>query len=90
MFAIIALGIGILFSNLSTNALAQNSAHLGLDEDEALICIKNTNEQSESFKEEVCKVVQDLDLFGQEYRNKLYTEFGENYDIDTFNIQSLD
>lgn len=80
IFGIIALSTGLIGEKLAygehINAL--------LDEDEAIICIKNTNEYNENFGTESCKYVDILDLLTEKQEKKLYDLFGENYDIDTF------
>ena len=55
-----------------------------LDEDEAIICLKNTNENSQYFGTESCKYIDILDLLTEKQERQLYKEYGENYDIDTF------
>ena len=55
-----------------------------LAEDQAIICLLNTNEESKYFGTESCKYVDILDLLTEKQESKLNDLFGENYDIDTF------
>jgi len=80
IFSSLALAIGLIGENIvygeHINAL--------IDEDEAIVCLKNTNENSEYFGTESCKVIDWLDLLNETQQAQLNESFGQNYDNDTF------
>ena len=88
-YGIVALGIGILFSSLSNNALAQEMGQ-GLNEDQAVICVKDT--WTEDFKKQgnekvACTIIQDLDLLNDAQEKYIYSKFMA--ELDTFNLSDL-
>ena len=87
---IIAIGISILFSNLSNNAIAQQQISLDLYEDQALYCIQDPTDN----KGTVCKIVQDLDLLDEQHERIMRDQFIGDQDTfsinDVFDIESLD
>ena len=67
MFGIVALGIGILFSNLSNNALAQ------IFEDQFIVC---------NF-ESICAVIDIDDYMNKEKSDHLWSQFNNDIDTFT-------
>lgn len=80
IFGVISLSTGLIGEKLvygeHINAL--------IEEDEAIICLKNTNEDSRYFNTESCKVIKILDLLTDKQEQNLSKQFGANFDIDTF------
>ena len=77
--------VGLLALSFIASANGQNSAHLGLYEDQALVCIKQTEVRPFN---EICKVVDILNLLDEKHESKLFAEFNGNQDV--FDIESLD
>ena len=87
-YAIVALGIGILFSSLSNSVLAQVNVE-GMDpqleEDEILICVRNYETNSGT----ICHVmpIDDIDWYQETSENK----YGKLGDInDSFSVVLVD
>jgi hypothetical protein len=81
-FGIIALGIGILFSSLSNNALAQEVKDR-INEDQAIICV---NGHVVELSGNICKVFNVDDQTLNQAQEDLYN----NPELDTFDMSVID
>ena len=81
MFVIVALGIGILFSNLSNNAIAQSFDPIPkmpkIHEDQIITCVKDVSDNEQTRGSLICHIfnIDDLDWY-QEISENNYGQIG--------------